>query len=73
MLHLLISEVKPVPLFPHVEMFSVVKALLLGLLRSAVYSFTLLRIFGFVLGHGYRRNRARLVRAALKETLELSG
>ena len=74
MLHLLISEVKPEPLFPHVEMLSSVKALLLepGLLWPAVYSFLLLRIFGFVLGHGCRRNRARLVCADLKETLELS-
>ena len=51
MLHLLIIEVKPEPLYPHIEMLSSVKALLLepGLLRSEVYSFLLLRIIGFLL------------------------
>ena len=69
MLHLLLREVKPVPLYPHIEMLGSVKAMLLeqGLLRSAVYSFLLLRIIGFVLGHGCRGNRAKLVCADLKE------
>ena len=60
MLDLLLREVKPEPLYPHVKMLGSVKAMLLepGLLRSAVCSFLLFRIIGFVLGHGCRGNRS---------------
>ena len=69
MLHLLLREVKPEPLYPHVKMLGSVKAMLLeqGLVRSEVYLVLLLRIIRFVLGHSYTGNRAILVFADLKK------